>query len=114
MRMDGRVFFATGVVLSVVAFGFGLDRKVYLQGAGEAVNAVAAAAAAGFAVAGGLCVLAAARVATPPPPGRGRTNFVAVLDQLRFNGVLTDAEYRALTDKLGAPGAEPPGGHPPG
>jgi len=48
------------------------------------------------------------------PAGRGRRNFAAVLDQLRFKGVLTDDEYRRMMDKLGPPGAEAPGEHPRG
>ena len=71
-----------------------------------------AGAACGFAVAGGLCFLAAARVVVSPAPGRGRTDLAAVLDQLRFRGVLTDAEYRGLRDKLGLAGTELPAGPP--
>ena len=99
---------ATAWVLALW-FGFGSQPSIDLcSGATD----VAAAGVTGFALAGGLCFIAVARIALPlppPSPSRGRTDLAAVLDQLRFNGVLTDAEYRAKLDKLGTTGSEPPG-----
>ncbi len=74
-------------------------------GPAKGANVVAAGAAAGFAIAGGLCFLAAARTARQvqlSDRAPGRTNFVAVLDQLRFTGLLTDAEYETMRQKLAA------------
>jgi hypothetical protein len=64
-----------------------------------------AGAACGFAVAGGLCFLGVAQTARQlqqPARAPGRTNLEAVLDQLRFTGMLTDAEYQAMRQKLAA------------
>jgi hypothetical protein len=69
----------------------------------KGANVVAAGASAGFAIAGGLCFLGAAlnaRQLHKPDRAPWRTDFVAVLDQLRFTGLLTDAEYQAMRQKL--------------
>src|SRR5947209_16374034 len=64
LRVDERTLFAAGVVLCLLALLFGFDRTVYVTApAGNPVtvpNTVAGAAAGGFAIAGGLCFLAAA------------------------------------------------------
>lgn len=123
MISPGQFFLVVlGLVAWVAAALFGIlpttvDAEV-AAGAGTAhvktPSLAGAGAACGFAVAGGLCFLAAARVTPPPPPGRVRTDFAAVLDQLRFNGILTDAEYRAMMDKVERRGTKPPGEHPRG
>jgi hypothetical protein len=99
---------ALGTIAWVIALGFGIDRVYGVVTAASVggADAVAAAVVLGFALAGGLCMLGAAvagscRHESPPRP-RGKTDFDAVLDQLRFTGMLTNAEYDALKRKLAA------------
>jgi hypothetical protein len=74
MRIDERAFFAAGVLLSLVALYFGGFAQGFYatQGSnGYVPNTVAAAAALGFAIASGLCFLAAAIVYRKDGPQDG-------------------------------------------
>jgi hypothetical protein len=101
---------AFGVIAWAIALVFGINHTDAAPSASYPASVwgadmVAAAAVLGFALAGGLCMLGAAvagKRGAEPARSRGKTDFAAVLDQLRFTGILTDAEYEALKRKLTA------------